>query len=81
MSHVHFEGISLRPGSTEQFYIADGQGYVLYVTSVGKTIKEAQEKVYDIIQKIVIPRMFYRNDIGSDFAKIGMAKLKKWGYF
>ncbi|MFA5273341.1 MAG: hypothetical protein WC353_04220 [Candidatus Peribacter sp.] len=80
--HVHFEGISMKKikSNTEQYYVSDHPGYVLYVTALGKTIYDARKKVNDILYKIHIPKMFYRNDIGIDFEREGMNKLVSWGY-
>lgn len=81
MKHVHFEDVSVKKvGGKKQYYISDDRGYVLYVTGMGKTIEEARRKTYKIIGKIIIPKMFYRNDIGSKFIEEDQAKLKKWGY-
>ena len=41
---------------------------------------EAQKKVYELIKKIHIPKMIYRNDIGSKFIAEDMKNLKKLGY-
>jgi phosphoribosylamine-glycine ligase len=53
---------------------------VLYVTEHGKTIEEAEKKVYNLIKKIHIPKMMYRNDIGQRFIEHDREKLKNWGY-
>ncbi len=79
--HVHFEEVSKRVSNKkEEYYISDNRGYILYVTGMGDTVQEARKKTYDIINKIVIPKMVYRNDIGSKFIEESQAKLKKWGY-
>ena len=79
MKHVHLEGVSKRYNS-EQHYISDNRGYVLYVTGMGKTPEEARKKVYDIASKIVIPKVMYRNDIGTKFINEDWKKLKDLGY-
>jgi len=81
MKHVHFEDVSMKiVKGKKQYYISDDRGYVLYVTGMGKTVEEARKKTYKIIEKIIIPKMFYRNDIGLKFIESDQAKLKKWGY-
>lgn len=75
--HIHFEGVAKRG---DEYYISDEQGYVLYVTAIGKDIEYAQKKAYELIKKIYIPKMFYRNDIGLKFIKTDRELLKKWGY-
>jgi phosphoribosylamine--glycine ligase len=81
MEHIHFEEVSLRTNTKESVcYIAGCQGYVLYVTSVGQTIQEARNKNLDIIRRIIIPKMSYRNDIGVKFMEHDQILLKDWGY-
>jgi hypothetical protein len=68
-------------GQGEGEYIISGKsGYVMCVTGVGETVQDAREKACKVIDKIVIPKMFYRNDIGQKFIDRDKALLKKWGY-
>jgi phosphoribosylamine--glycine ligase len=76
---IHFEEVSFDPNQ-KKYYISDHRGYILYVTSISKTIKDAANKTYKLVNKIHIPKMFYRNDIGSKFEKEDILKLRKWGY-
>ena len=62
-----------------QYFISTNDGFIAYTTAVANTVKEAREKSLDIIRKIVIPKAFYRDDIGEDFEK-RLPDLKKWGY-
>ena len=80
-NHVHFEEVSKRMiGNKEDYYIADHDGYVLYITAVAETIKKANEEANKIASKIKIPKSFYRNDIGLKFDNEDFQKLKDWGY-
>lgn len=79
MGHIHFEEVS-KNKRTGRYYISDDRGYILYVTSNGATVAEAQKKAYALINKIHIPKMFYRNDIGNKFINSDQDKLKLWGY-
>lgn len=78
MEHVHFEDVN--KSGDGQYYINGNSGFVLHVTSVGETVFEAHEKNMEIIKKIVIPKMFYRNDIGAKFEREEKALLEKWGW-
>jgi len=79
--HIYLEEVSLRTNSIIPIhYISGYQGYILYVTNTANTVKKAREKNLDIIKKLVIPKMFYRNDIGVRFETKDYKKLKKWGY-
>lgn len=79
--HIHFEGVALRNlKNRSRFFISDGEGYVSYITGVDRTVENARKKVYNIINKVYIPRMFYRNDIGLKFIQQDYDFLKKLGY-
>lgn len=80
-SHIHFEDVSAKNINGKNVYLTAGNsGLILYVTGSGKTVQEARGKVYNIINKIIIPRMFYRTDIGLRFIKKDRMLLKKWGW-
>lgn len=78
-AHIHFEEVALDQNQ-QQYYISGFLGYVMYVTAMGQNVEEAQKKVYGLARKIYIPKMFYRNDIGSTFIKENRKKLKELGY-
>ena len=80
-SHIHFEGVCAKKIKEKYaYYTAGNLGYVLYVTGTGSTVPEAREKVYHIIKKIIIPKMFYRTDIGLRFIEKDQKILKRWGW-
>lgn len=81
MQSVHFEGVSLRVGKDQgQYFISSNEGYIAYTTAVANTVEEARKKSLNLIEKIVIPKAFYRNDIGKKFEEKESFLLKKWGY-
>lgn len=81
MQNIHFEEVSLRKNKKEeQYYISSKTGYILHVSGIGKTVKESRDKVYKLIDKIVIPKMFYRTDIGLKFIEEDQKKLREWGW-
>jgi phosphoribosylamine--glycine ligase len=79
LKRIHFEGVSLRKNKT-QHYVASNTGPIMYVTGSGSTIEDARTNVYNLIQKIVIPKMMYRTDIGIKFIESDSKLLKKWGW-
>lgn len=81
MKHFHFEEISLLYGTQNSYFVSDYRGYVMYVTGMGKTPEEAIKNTYKTLDKVIIPKMIYRNDIGKRFAEKDFALLKNWGYF
>ena len=63
-----------------QLVTAGYQGWTMVVTGTGSTIAEAQADAYQLAQRVVIPNVRYRNDIGArliagDFAKVESMRL------
>lgn len=54
-------------------------GIALVVTGLGNTMKEAQKQAYTRIQNILIPNMYYRNDIWNRWYE-DSDKLRSWEY-
>ena len=81
-AHVHYEEIAMRAGGKYdgQLYIADEQGYVGYVTSVDSDLCKAREKAVSIARKMIIPKVFFREDIGCRFENEEIQWLRDWGY-
>jgi len=81
LSHVYFEGVAKRNlEKRSQFYVSDGEGYIAYVTGIDETVESARKKVYNIVNKIYAPKIFYRDDIGLKFIHNDFNLLKQWGY-
>ncbi|HRY82877.1 MAG TPA: phosphoribosylglycinamide synthetase C domain-containing protein [Candidatus Moranbacteria bacterium] len=81
LQDIYFEEVSIFENSKRKVYkICSKSGYIAHIVGVGKTIKKARENVYENIKNIVIPKMFYRTDIGLKFEKEDMKKLRKWGW-
>jgi phosphoribosylamine--glycine ligase len=51
----------------------------LVITGSGVTVVEARKQVYSNIKNIMIQDMFYRVDIGLEWAQ-NSDKLQTWGY-
>jgi phosphoribosylamine---glycine ligase len=78
LDHIHFEEISKNKHG--DYYISDERGYVLYITGMGNTVREAREATYSRLSNVIIPGGFYRNDIGLKLVENDFKKLKSWGY-
>ena len=75
--NIHLGEIGLEGA---QLVTAGYQGWTMVVTGTGSTIAEAQADAYQLAQRVVIPNVRYRNDIGArliagDFAKVESMRL------
>ena len=76
--NIHFEEVFI--GKDKDICVSNDHGYVLHVSSVQDTLSQAKKEISEIMGGIIIPKMFYRNDIGKKFQEEERPKLKKWGY-
>jgi phosphoribosylamine-glycine ligase len=78
---LHFEEVSGKEiDGVMQYYVAGSNGYIMFVTGTGDTVKDARKDAYRVVDKIVIPKKIYREDIGVRFINRDEALLKKWGW-
>ena len=82
IDQIHFEEFSKtqRPDGSDRYFVAGKHGYALYVTGLGATIDDARASAYSVVDKIILPKMLYRTDIGVEFDNGGRSALQKWGY-
>jgi len=80
MRHVHLDEVAYDKKENRYYISKQTDGFVLYVTGFAKKVTKAREQALKIIEKIKIPKMFYRIDIGEKFDKHDYKKLKKWGW-
>ena len=73
---VHIEEVKLVNG---EWVVAGSFGVVLVVVGTGQTMKQASDQVYNRIKNILIPNMYYRDDIGERWFE-DSDKLHNWGY-
>ncbi|HWZ86426.1 MAG TPA: phosphoribosylglycinamide synthetase C domain-containing protein [Thermoanaerobaculia bacterium] len=73
---VHIEDTKIVEG---QWLVAGTSGVVLTVVGLGQTMKQAREQAYARVRNILIPNMYYRDDIGERWAE-DSDKLHNWGY-
>lgn len=73
---VHIEDVKQVNG---QWVVAGTSGVVLVVVGLGSTMKQAQAQAYGRVKNIMIPDMYYRDDIGERWFE-DHDKLHTWGY-
>jgi hypothetical protein len=76
LNGVHIGEVKLVDGD---WHVAGRSGYVLVVTGSGPSMQDAIDSAYQSVKNIMIPNMFYRDDIGQRwFTDVDM--LLSWGY-
>jgi phosphoribosylamine--glycine ligase len=73
---VHIEDVKIVEG---QWLVAGTSGVIVTVVGLGQTMKQAKEQAYSRVRNILIPNMYYRDDIGERWAE-DSDKLHNWGY-
>ncbi len=75
------EGVHIEDVKTvdNEWLVTGTSGVVLIVVGLGPTMKAAQKQVYNRIENIMIPNMFYRKDIGDRWFE-DFDRLHTWGY-
>ncbi|WP_049986879.1 phosphoribosylamine--glycine ligase [Halobellus rufus] len=63
-----------------QWRVAGESGMPLVVTGKGETMQAAREEAYDRIDDIVVPNMYYRDDVGERWIDGDGDRLQAWGY-
>jgi phosphoribosylamine--glycine ligase len=74
---LHFGEMTLDAG---QLVTAGQIGYVMVVTARGDTIEEARRRAYARVEKVVIPNVRYRIDIGATYEGRDRAELARMGW-
>lgn len=78
LTHHHFEeALRLSDGTWE---ICGNTGYTLHITGHGTSVVAARKATRRRLANLVIPRMYYRTDIGAKFANHDQQRLKDLDY-
>lgn len=73
---IHIEDVKLVNG---EWLIAGVTGVVLIVCGSGQTMKQAKAQAYSRVANIMIPSMYYRDDVGERWIE-DSDRLHAWGY-
>ncbi len=76
--HYGFEEVST--DSKGRLYISGSRGCVAHISGHGKTIELARKGAYDRVKNLIVPKSFYRTDIGLEFIEHDCDRLKQWGW-
>ncbi|MDD5254105.1 MAG: phosphoribosylamine--glycine ligase [Candidatus Nanoarchaeia archaeon] len=73
---IHIEDVKL---VNDEWVIAGETGVILIVCGTGQTMRQAINQAYTKIKNVMIPHMYYRDDIGERWFE-DCDKLHTWGY-
>lgn len=76
-SLLHLEEVEFSQKENKLF-ISGRSGYVLHLSNFQDDLESARKELYQDLDKICIPKMFYRQDIGEKFLFSDRKKLEKW---
>lgn len=80
--HLHPEELAIShiENGVPEYVIAGDTGHVLHVSAFGHNFYDARRSLDARIANLVVPRMFYRTDIGLRFMEHDRALLVHWGW-
>jgi phosphoribosylamine--glycine ligase len=64
----------------DEWLVTGTSGVVLIVCGLGPTMKQAQRQAYNRVKNVMIPNMYYREDIGDRWFEEDSDRLHAWGY-
>jgi phosphoribosylamine--glycine ligase len=77
---VHIEEVKEVNGAQgPEWRVCGAYGMVLIVCGTGPTMKQAQRQAYNRVRNVMIPYMYYRDDIGERWSE-DSDRLHAWGY-
>lgn len=76
--HLHYGEVGLDAGAlvTSGLY-----GWTMVVTGVGPTIASAKDEAYRLADRVLVPNLRYRRDIGDRLMAGDYARVEQWGFF
>jgi phosphoribosylamine--glycine ligase len=74
---VHIEDVRLVNG---EWLVTGTSGVVLIVCGTGPTMRQARRQAYNRVKNVMIPNMYYREDIGDRWSEEDSDRLHSWGY-
>jgi len=73
----HIEDVKIVNG---EWIVTGTSGVVLIVCGIGSSMKQAQRQAYNRVKNVMIPNMYYREDIGDRWLEEDSDRLHSWGY-
>jgi phosphoribosylamine--glycine ligase len=74
---IHIEDVKT---VNDEWLVTGTSGVVLIVCGTGASMKQAQRQAYNRVRNVMIPNMYYREDIGDRWLEEDSDRLHSWGY-
>ncbi len=74
---IHIEDVRL---VNDEWLVTGTSGVALIACGIGPTMKQAQRQAYNRVKNVMIPNMYYREDIGDRWNEEDSDRLHSWGY-
>jgi phosphoribosylamine--glycine ligase len=74
---IHIEDVKQVNG---EWLVTGTSGVALIVCGVGPTMRQAQRQAYNRVRNVMIPNMYYREDIGDRWSEEDSDRLHAWRY-
>jgi phosphoribosylamine--glycine ligase len=74
---IHIEDVKEVNG---EWLVTGTSGVALIVCGVGPTMRQAQRQAYNRVRNVMIPNMYYREDIGDRWSEEDSDRLHAWRY-
>jgi len=75
--HLHFDEVAEIDG---RLRTTGPLGYVMVATGAGDTVQQARSRCYRLVERVAIPNLRYRRDIGMRFLEQDGATLRRLGW-
>ena len=69
-----------RASDNGQWRVAGENGMPIVVTGKGETMRAARQQCYDRVDDVLIPNLYYRDDVGERWLRGDGDRLQAWGY-
>jgi phosphoribosylamine--glycine ligase len=74
--HLHYGEVGLKDG---QLVTSGAYGWTMVVTGTGRTVQEARNSANQLADRVIIPNVRYRRDIGDRLASRDLARVMNLG--
>jgi phosphoribosylamine--glycine ligase len=78
-ANLHYGEVGLDPGG--QLVTSGIYGWTMVVTGTGATIPDSQTRAYALADRVLVPNLRYRRDIGDKLIAADLARVEALGLF